>query len=98
MFDIIKKKTKKIKRMYTDMINNFVPLPVIASFSADGKILPLYVQLFPERKPVKIDVKTTTTAITYISYDCIYTIDEDELIHRVELIWLKDRQLWGYVK
>lgn len=84
--------------MYTDMINNFVQLPVIASFSADGKILPLYVQLFPERKPVKIDVKTTTTAITYISYDCIYTINEDELIHRVELIWLKDRQLWGYVK
>ena len=94
MFDIIKKKTKKIKRMYTDMINNFVPLPVIASFSADGKILQLYVKLFPERKPVKIDVKTTTTAITYISYDCIYTINEDELIHRVELIWLKDRQLW----
>ena len=84
--------------MSPDMINNFIPLPVIASFSADGKILPLYVQLFPERKPVKIDVKTTTTAITYIAYDCIYTIDEDETIHQFELIWLKDRQVWGCVK
>ena len=76
MFDIIKKKTKKsikkIKRMYTDMINNFIPLPVIASFSADGKILPLYVQLFPERKPVKIDVKTKLLLLLLISHMIAY--------------------------
>ena len=54
------------------MINNFIPLPVIASFSADGKILPLYVQLFPERKPVKIDVKTKLLLLLLISHMIAY--------------------------
>ena len=77
------------------IISNLTPLPVIASFSTNGKMIPIYVQFFPEEKPIRVSAKCIANAVTYAEYICEYMLEDDENVHSVNLIYQKDKQIWG---
>ena len=77
------------------IISNSTPLPVIASFSTNGKMIPIYVQFFPGEKPIRVSAKCIANAVTYAEYICEYMLEDDENVHSVNLIYQKDKQIWG---
>ena len=85
---------KKQERVFK-IISNLTPLPVIASFSINGKMVPIYVQFFPGEKPIRVSAKCIANAVTYAEYICEYMLEDDENIHSVNLIYQKDKQIWG---
>lgn len=87
--------TKKTKKEVLKIISNLIPLPVIASFSTNGKMIPIYVQFFPGERPIRVSAKCIANAVTYAEYICEYMLEDDENIHSVNLIYQKDKQIWG---
>ncbi len=69
-------------------------VPVIASFSRDGKVIPLYVEL--EGKPIKVSCRSSQRSIEYSSFQCDYMREDDDLVHTFELLFLHDKLLWGF--
>lgn len=92
---VCKIEAKKRKKGCFKIISNLTPLPVIASFSTNGKMIPIYVQFFPGEKPIRVSAKCIANAVTYAEYICEYMLEDDENVHSVNLIYQKDKQIWG---
>ena len=90
-----KREEKKKQERVFKIISNLTPLPVIASFSTNGKMIPIYVQFFPGEKPIRVSAKCIANAVTYAEYICEYMLEDDENIPSVNLIYQKDKQIWG---
>ena len=58
-------------------------------------MIPIYVQFFPGEKPIRVSAKCIANAVTYAEYICEYMLEDDENIHSVNLIYQKDKQIWG---
>jgi hypothetical protein len=71
-------------------------VPVIASFSRDGKVIPVYVEL--DRKPIRVSCRSAKTYLTYSVFECDYMCESDDLVHEFEIIFLHDKLLWGFKK
>ena len=92
---VCKIEAKKKKERVFKIISNLTSLPVIASFNTNGKMIPIYVQFFPGEKPIRVSAKCIANAVTYAEYICEYMLEDDENIHSVNLIYQKDKQIWG---
>lgn len=71
-------------------------VPVIASFSRDGKVIPVYVEL--DRKPIRVSCRSAKTYLTYSVFECDYMCESDDLVHEFEIIFLHDKLLLGFKK
>lgn len=87
------KKTRKGVQNYFQF--NSASGYLIASFSTNGKMIPIYVQFFPGEKPIRVSAKCIANAVTYAEYICEYMLEDDENVHSVNLIYQKDKQIWG---
>lgn len=71
-------------------------VPVIASFSKDGNVIPLYVKL--DGQTIKVSCRSSQKSTYYSVFKCDYMRDDDDLIHTFEIIFLHDKLLWGFKK
>lgn len=71
-------------------------VPVIASFSKDGNVIPLYVKL--DGQTIKVSCRSSQKSTDYSVFKCDYMRDDDDLIHTFEIIFLHDKLLWGFKK
>ena len=69
-------------------------VPVIASFSCDGKVIPVYVEL--DGKPIRVSWRSAKKYLTYSVFECDYMCESDDLVHEFEIIFLHDKLLWGF--
>lgn len=72
------------------------PVPVIASFNCNGKVIPLYVKL--DGESIKVSCRSSETYMNYSVFKCDYMHESDNLIHTFELTFLHDKLLWGFKK
>lgn len=93
-FDTIRKERNK-KVIYT-FENNLKTVPVIASFSKDGRVIPLYVQL--DGESIRVSCRSSKTYMDYSVFQCDYMKESDSLIHAFEIVFLHDKLLWGFKK
>ena len=68
-------------------------VPVIASFSRDGQVIPLYVQL--DGESIRVSCRSSQKFIDYSVFQCDYMRASDNLVHSFEIIYLHDKLLWG---
>lgn len=69
-------------------------VPVIASFSRDGQVIPLYVQL--DGESIRVSCRSSQKFIDYSVFQCDYMRASDNLVHSFEIIYLHDKLLWGF--
>ena len=86
---------KNIKMIYT-FENHLETVPVIASFSNDGKVVPIYVQL--DGESIRVSCQSSKTYMDYSVFQCDYMKESDSLIHAFEIVFLHDKLLWGFKK
>lgn len=48
---------------------NIIPVPVIASFDTEGRVMPLYFR-YKEHGSIPVTIKTQVKYITYIQFTC----------------------------
>lgn len=73
---------------------NIIPVPVIASFDTEGKVMPLYFR-YKEHGSIPVTMKTQVKYITYIQFTCECEIDDQT--HQIYLIYEWGERKW-YVK
>ena len=71
-------------------------VPVIASFSKDGNVIPLYVKL--DGQTIKVSCRSSQKSTDYSVFKCDYMCESDDLVHEFEIIFLHDKLLWGFKK
>lgn len=71
-------------------------VPVIASFSKDGNVIPLYVKL--DGQTIKVSCRSSQKSTDYSVFKCDYMRESDDLVHEFEIIFLHDKLLWGFKK
>lgn len=73
---------------------NLIPVPVIASFDTEGRVMPLYFR-YKEHGSIPVTMKTQVKYITYIQFTCECEIDYQ--LHQIYLIYEWGERKW-YVK
>lgn len=73
---------------------NLIPVPVIASFDTEGRVMPLYFR-YKEHGSIPATMKTQVKYITYIQFTCECEIDYQ--MHQIYLIYEWGERKW-YVK
>lgn len=73
---------------------NIIPVPVIASFDTEGRVMPLYFR-YKEHGSIPVTMKSQVKYITYVQFSCECEIDNR--IYQVYLIYEWREQKW-YVK
>ena len=76
-------------------MNNMIPVPVIASFSTKGKIMPLYFR-YKECGSIPVTMKTYIKYITCYKFTCECEIDDR--IQEVCLIYYWNESKWFLTK
>lgn len=76
-------------------MNNMIPVPVIASFSTEGKIMPLYFR-YKECGSIPVTMKTYIKYITGYKFTCECEIDDR--IQEVCLIYYWNESKWFLTK
>lgn len=84
--------TKQILYSYPE-IN---PLPVIASFSGKGGVKPIYFQ--KNGKIIQVSVRKVEKSDLFRTFECDYMIEDDNVIHTIELMFIPDLDIWGIPK
>lgn len=74
--------------------NHLDTVPVIASFSSDGQVMPLYVKL--DGESIRVSCRSSHEFMGYTVFQCDYMKESDNLIHTFELMFLHDKLLWGF--
>lgn len=74
--------------------HNMIPVPVIASFDTDGRIMPLYFR-YKEHGSIPVTMKSQVKYIAYIQFLCECEIDER--ICQIYLIYEWHEYKW-YIK
>lgn len=73
---------------------NIIPVPVIASFDTEGRVMPLYFR-YKEHGSIPVTMKSQVKYITYVQFSCECEIDDR--ICQIYLIYEWREQKW-YVK
>ena len=74
--------------------NHLDTVPVIASFSSDGQVIPLYVKL--DGESIRVSCRSSKRFLGYTVFQCDYMREADNLVHTFELTYLHDKLLWGF--
>lgn len=77
------------------MNNNMISVPVIASFSTDGKIMPLYFR-YAEYGSIPVTMKSYAKYITCYQFVCECEIDEQ--LQQVCLVYYWNESKWYLTK
>ena len=72
------------------------PIAVIASFSTQGRVKPIYI--LKNGNTVQVSVREYKNSGTFREFKCDYMIEEDNAVHTIELIFIPDKNLWGTKK
>ena len=73
---------------------NIIPVPVIASFDTEGRVMPLYFR-YKEHGSIPVTMKTQVKYIRYIQFTCECEIDYQ--MHQIYLIYEWGERKW-YIK
>lgn len=76
-------------------MNNMISVPVIASFSTDGKIMPLYFR-YKDHGSISVTMKNFIKCVTYHQFTCESEIDG--IIQQICLIYYWNENKWYLTK
>lgn len=76
-------------------MNNMISVPVIASFSTEGKIIPLYFR-YKDYGSIPVTIKTYIKYITYYQFKCECEIDN--ITQEIYLIYYWNENKWFLTK